>query len=104
MGDRQLGLDHAAAERRRAPCAVSACAQTAPNIPVEAPITAAGLPVRALWPAGREAQSRAFFSWPGIEWLYSGVAIRTASASRIASRSSRDRAPGAGLRSRGRLS
>ena len=27
-------------------------------------------------------------SWPGIEWLYSGVAIRTASASRIASRSS----------------
>ena len=67
---------------------VSAWAQTAPNMPVEAPITAAGLPVRALWPAGREAQSRAFLSWPGIEWLYSGVAIRTASASRIASRSS----------------
>ena len=46
-------------------------------------------------PAGREAQSSAFFSWPGIEWLYSGVAIRTASASRIASRSSRT-ASGAG--------
>ena len=50
---------------RRGPCAVSACAQTAPNIPVEAPIAAAGLPVRALWPAGREAQSRAFLSCAG---------------------------------------
>ena len=68
---------------------VSAWAQTAPNIPVEAPIAAAGLPLRALWPAGREAQSSAFFSTPGIEWLYSGVATRTASAPRIASRSSR---------------
>jgi len=66
----------------------SAWAQTAPNIPVEAPITAAGLPVSALCPAGREAQSKAFFSAPGIEWLYSGVATRTASASRIAWRSS----------------
>ena len=67
----------------------SACAQTPPNMLFEAPIAAAGLPFRALSPAGREAQSSAFFSWPGIEWLYSGVAIRTASASRIASRSSR---------------
>ena len=66
----------------------SAWAQTAPNMPVEAPITAAGLPLRALLPAGREAQSRAFFSSPGIERLYSGVAIRTASASRTAARSS----------------
>jgi hypothetical protein len=74
---------------------VSACAQTAPNIPVEAPITAAGVPVSALSPAGREAQSSAFFSTPGIEWLYSGVAIRTASASRIASRSA-STASGAG--------
>ena len=55
----------------------------------EAPIAAAGLPLRALCPAGREAQSSAFFSCPGIEWLYSGVAIRTASAARIASRRSR---------------
>ena len=55
----------------------------------EAPIAAAGLPFRALCPAGREAQSSAFFSCPGIEWLYSGVAISTASAARIASRSSR---------------
>src|SRR5262249_40445623 len=29
---------------------------------------------------GRDAQSRAFFNAPGIEWLYSGVAISTASA------------------------
>ena len=55
----------------------------------EAPIAAAGLPFRALCPAGREAQSSAFLSCPGIEWLYSGVAISTASAARIASRSSR---------------
>ena len=51
-------------------------------------LAAAGVPDSALSPAGREAQSRAFFSWPGSEWLYSGVAIRTASASRIAWRSS----------------
>ena len=54
---------------------------------VEAPIAAAGTPLRALLPAGRETQSSAFLSWPGIEWLYSGVAIRTASALRTASRS-----------------
>ena len=34
---------------------------------------------------GREAQSIAFFSTPGRPRLYSGVAIRSASASRIAS-------------------
>ena len=73
----------------------SAWAQTPPNMLFEAPIAAAGLPVRALSPLGREAQSRAFLSWPGREWLYSGVAIRTASASLIASRSSRT-ASGAG--------
>src|SRR5687767_11282774 len=38
--------------------------------------------------SGRETQSNAFFSCPGIELLYSGVAIRTASARAIASRSS----------------
>jgi hypothetical protein len=33
---------------------------------------------------GRDAQSSAFFSTPGIEPLYSGVAIRTPSAQEIA--------------------
>ena len=43
----------------------SACAQTAPNRPVEAPITAAGLPRSGLVSYGRETQSSAFLSWPG---------------------------------------
>ena len=68
---------------------VSACAQTAPNIPVLAPITSAGLPRIGFSAIGRETQSSAFFSAPGIEWLYSGVAISTASAAAIASFSAR---------------
>ena len=59
----------------------SAWAQTAPKRPVLAPTTATGFPRRLLSGKGREAQSRAFLSAPGIEALYSGVAIRTASAS-----------------------
>jgi hypothetical protein len=35
---------------------------------------------------GRDAQSSAFFNAPGIEELYSGVAIRTASAEATAAR------------------
>src|SRR3954451_1951383 len=66
----------------------SACAHTAPKSPVLAPITAAGLSRRTLSGNGREAQSSAFFSAPGSEALYSGVAIRIASASSIASRRS----------------
>jgi hypothetical protein len=38
---------------------------------------AAGLPSSTAAPRGRDAQSRAFLSWPGIEPLYSGVAINT---------------------------
>src|SRR3954447_15204216 len=73
----------------RAPAAAStlrssACAQTAPNIPVLAPITATGLLRSGFDTSGREAQSTAFFSTPGIDELYSGVANRTASASAIA--------------------
>ena len=63
---------------------ISACAQTAPNSPVLAPITAAGRPRSGAPAAGREIQSRAFFSCPGIDPLYSGVEISTASASRTA--------------------
>src|SRR5215217_2411836 len=65
----------------------SPCAQTAPNMPVEAPTTSAGTPRSGLVACGREAQSRAFLRTPGSEALYSGVAISTASASAIASRS-----------------
>src|SRR5664280_253954 len=69
----------------RAPAAASAlrssaCAHTAPNIPVLAPMTAAGLLRRAAVANGREAQSTAFFSAPGIEELYSGVTNSRASA------------------------
>src|SRR2546426_8664557 len=64
----------------------SAWAQTAPNIPMLAPITATGLLRRGLSPTGREAQSTAFFSTPGIDALYSGVANSTASARAIAPR------------------
>ena len=74
----------------------SAWAQTAPNRPVEAPTTAAGLLRSGRSASGRESQSSAFLSWPGIEWLYSGVATRTASASAIASNSACDRV-GAGV-------
>ena len=63
----------------------SACAHTAPNRPVLAPMTAAGLPRRTLSATGREAQSSAFLSTPGIEWLYSGVEMSTASARSMAS-------------------
>ena len=65
----------------------SACAQIAPKIPVLAPITATGLSRKALSGNGRDAQSTAFLRPPGIEPLYSGVAIRTASAAAIVRRS-----------------
>jgi hypothetical protein len=32
---------------------------------------------------GRESQSIAFYKTPGMEWLYSGVTIRTSSALRM---------------------
>ena len=64
--------------------ASSAWAHTAPNSPVLAPITATGLSRSALSGKGREAQSIAFLSTPGIEALYSGVAISSASAAAIA--------------------
>ena len=59
---------------------VSAAAQTPPNMPVLDEITAAGLFRIGDSSSGRETQSSAFFSAPGIEWLYSGVATSTASA------------------------
>ena len=64
---------------------VSAAAQTPPNIPVLDESTAAGLFSTGDSASGREAQSSAFLSTPGIDELYSGVAINTASASASAS-------------------
>jgi hypothetical protein len=49
-------------------------------------MTATGLLRRTASLTGREAQSTAFFSWPGIDELYSGVANRIASACAMASR------------------
>src|SRR3954468_16569431 len=67
----------------------SACAHTAPNSPVLAPITAVGFLRSTFSGNGRDAQSIAFLSAPGSEALYSGVAIRSASAASIAANSSR---------------
>ena len=64
---------------------VSAAAQTPPNIPVLDESTATGLFSTGDSASGREAQSSAFLSTPGIDELYSGVAISTASASSSAS-------------------
>ena len=58
----------------------SACAQTAPKAPALAPTTATGLFRSGFVATGRETQSSAFFSEPGMDELYSGVANRTASA------------------------
>src|SRR5919107_1428001 len=77
----------------------SACAQTAPNRPVLAPITAAGFSLRTLSGNGREAQSSAFLRPPGTEALYSGVAINSASAASTSSRKSLTEAGGSDSRS-----
>ena len=60
---------------------VSAAAQTPPNMPVLDESTAAGLFRTGDSASGRDAQSSAFLSTPGIDELYSGVEIRIASAS-----------------------
>jgi len=59
---------------------VSAAAQTPPNIPVLEERIATGFPRTGDSTSGREAQSSAFLSTPGIEELYSGVEIRIPSA------------------------
>ena len=51
----------------------------------EVPMTPTGFSLKLFWPHGRLAQSIAFFRPPGMERLYSGVTIRMASASSIAS-------------------
>src|SRR5205085_11986298 len=65
----------------------SACDQTAPKAPADAPTTATGFPRSGFLASGLETQSSAFLSWPGIDELYSGVATRSASAPAIAARS-----------------
>lgn len=46
---------------------------------------APGLPCSTLRRAGRDAQSSAFFSWPGAEPLYTGVAVSRLDRSQQAS-------------------
>ena len=60
------------------------CAIAVPMAPGEVPTTAEGLRVNEFFPYGRLAQSMAFFRPPGMERLYSGVTIRTASTSAMA--------------------
>jgi hypothetical protein len=62
---------------------------SAPNGPVLAPITAHGLPRSAFPGNGREAQSSALSSAPGIDALYSGVAMSSASARAISATNAR---------------
>ena len=69
---------------------VSSAAQTPPNIPVLDDITAAGLFRTGDSTSGRDAQSSAFLRTPGIDELYSGVEISTASASSSAALKSLD--------------
>ncbi len=52
--------------------------------PAVAPNTATGLQSSGEARCGRDAQSSAFLRTPGTPWLYSGVAMSSASASRIA--------------------
>src|SRR3954468_23745903 len=56
-----------------------------PIAPMDAPITPAGMWWKEFCPHGREAQSIAFFSAPGMERLYSGVTKSTASEREMAS-------------------
>jgi hypothetical protein len=56
---------------------------------MEAPITAAGMWSKEFSPQGRDAQSIAFFSAPGIERLYSGVTKSSASTAAIDALSAR---------------
>ncbi len=55
-----------------------------PICPMDAPMTAAGMWLNEFWPHGREAQSMAFLSAPGMDRLYSGLTKRTASTPSIA--------------------
>ena len=68
---------------------VSSCAHTPPYWPRAAPTTASGLPFSAPSPNGRDNQSIAFFSTPGMLPLYSGVTTSAASAPAAAARSAR---------------
>jgi hypothetical protein len=63
------------------------CARTVPSMPVLAPRMAADRRASGT-SGGRDAQSIAFLSTPGTEWLYSGVAISSASAAWTRRRSS----------------
>ena len=57
--------------------------------PIEAPMTPAGMWWNEFLPQGRDAQSMAFFSAPGIDRLYSGETNRMPSDASIACFSAR---------------
>jgi hypothetical protein len=67
-------------------CRSAPCARRVPHRPPEAPMTATGLPASTSSGLGRESQSMAFLRTPGTDQLYSGVAIRSASAAATSSR------------------
>jgi len=48
------------------------CITAVPMLPGEAPMMPVGLRANELAPQGREPQSMAFFSAPGMDRLYSG--------------------------------
>ena len=75
----------------------SCCAQIAPYWPVVAPAMATVLFLNELPRCRADAQSMAFFSTPGIEPLYSGVTIKSASAASMRSRRSSAAAGGSKL-------
>lgn len=60
-----------------------------PMLPMDAPTMPVGLRANELAPHGREPQSIAFFSAPGIDRLYSGETNRMPSDASIACFSAR---------------
>ena len=60
-------------------------ARMVPDFPDDAPMSATGFWHSTLRRGGIDAQSMAFFKNPGMEKLYSGDAIRSASAAAMAS-------------------
>lgn len=59
-----------------------------PVIPGDAPMIAAGLPLKALASGGLDSQSIVFLRTPGTPWLYSGAATSSPSAALTAFRRS----------------
>ena len=85
VADGQLGLGHPCAHRPEHLAQLGGGPDASERAALEL-ITATGLLRNAFVASGREPQSSAFLSAPGIDELYSGVAKKTASTSRTSSR------------------